>query len=117
MLTEIGKYLRKLRIDHNETLAQMASKLNVTATLLSYVENGKRTIPDKWLNEIPALYHLDQTETLRFQQIGLRTLQTIHTKVESEEDKILALAFARRLSELTNEEKEKLKSVLFTKED
>ena len=42
MITPFGKYLRKLRIDHDEKLKDMAAKLGVTGSYLSAVEIGKR---------------------------------------------------------------------------
>ena len=42
MLTALGKFLRKLRIDNGEILKDMADKLGVTASFLSAVENGKK---------------------------------------------------------------------------
>ena len=37
MLTKFGKELRKIRIEHDEILKDMADKLNVTAAYLSAV--------------------------------------------------------------------------------
>ena len=42
MLTALGRFLRKIRIDRNELLKDMADKLEVSASFLSAVENGKR---------------------------------------------------------------------------
>ena len=39
MLTSLGKFLRKLRIDRGEILKDMADKLGVTVSFLSAVEN------------------------------------------------------------------------------
>ena len=48
MLTSIGKFLRKLRVDHDEILKDMAEKLEVTVSFLSAVENGKKHMPAAW---------------------------------------------------------------------
>ena len=45
MLTSIGRFLRKLRIDQGEILKDMAEKLGVTVSFLSSVENGKKKCP------------------------------------------------------------------------
>ncbi|HAH61855.1 MAG TPA: transcriptional regulator, partial [Treponema sp.] len=45
MLTEFGKFLKKMRIDKSETLAVMAGKLGISAAYLSSIENGTRDIP------------------------------------------------------------------------
>lgn len=42
MITPIGKFLRKLRIDTGEILKDMAEKLHVSPSFLSAVENGKK---------------------------------------------------------------------------
>ena len=44
MITPIGKFLRKLRIDTGEILKDMAEKLHVSPSFLSAVENGKKKI-------------------------------------------------------------------------
>ena len=45
MLTSIGKFFRKLRIDEGEILKDMAEKLGVSVSFLSAVENGKKRMP------------------------------------------------------------------------
>ena len=40
MLTALGKFLKKLRVDRNEVLKDMSARLGVTASFLSAVENG-----------------------------------------------------------------------------
>lgn len=45
MLTGIGKFLRKLRIDNEEILKDMADALGVSSAFLSAVENGRKKMP------------------------------------------------------------------------
>ena len=59
MLTEYGKILRKLRIDKQELLKDMADCLDVSSAYLSAVETGKRRIPANWTERIIRLYRLD----------------------------------------------------------
>ena len=42
MTTNFGKFCRKLRIDNDELLYDMAAKLGVSSAFLSKVENGKK---------------------------------------------------------------------------
>ena len=58
MLTSIGKFLRKLRIDRGEILKDMAEKLDVTVSFLSAVENGRKKMPSSWNARICSLYDL-----------------------------------------------------------
>ena len=64
MLTEFGKILRKLRIDRQELLRDMAKNLEVSSAYLSAVETGKRKIPIDWCSKISTLYKLDP-DTIR----------------------------------------------------
>jgi transcriptional regulator with XRE-family HTH domain len=87
MVTDFGKFCRKLRIDNDELLKDMASKLKVTPSYLSAVEKGKRTIPSDWEQKIAGLYQLDSNH--------LKELFTITT-----------------LNELTYKEKKALEEAL-----
>ena len=63
-VTEFGKFSRKLRIENDELLRDMANKLGVTASYLSAVEIGKRNIPKKWEHIIVNAYQLDNSKAL-----------------------------------------------------
>jgi transcriptional regulator with XRE-family HTH domain len=60
MLTEFGKFTRKLRVDNDELLKYMADKLGVSSSYLSSVETGKRKTPVEWVDKISQLYNLDE---------------------------------------------------------
>ena len=64
MLTKFGKELRKIRIENDEILKDMADKLNVTAAYLSAVENGNRKVPDAWVNTIVTKYNLSDEKLM-----------------------------------------------------
>lgn len=59
MLTRFGRFCRKLRIDNNELLLDMAKRLSVSSAFLSKVENGKSKPPIKWKETIASLYDLE----------------------------------------------------------
>ena len=58
MYTELGKYLRHLRLDNYENMKEMATRLGVSSSFLSAVEVGKKTIPAKWFDLIVKTYNL-----------------------------------------------------------
>lgn len=64
MVTEFGKFCRKLRIDNDEHMVNMAEKLGVTSSYLSAVENGKRKVPEEWFNEISKHYTLTSSQII-----------------------------------------------------
>lgn len=52
MATELGKTLRKIRIDRDELLKDMAEKLDMSPSMLSSIENGTRKPPTGFLCEL-----------------------------------------------------------------
>lgn len=117
MLTEFGKFCRKLRIDHGELLKDMADKLGVTSAYLSAVEVGKRNVPCEWAKKISQLYSLNQDEMKILQQaIANSQLQIkIDLRNKKEEDKALIIAFVREFEDLNENEKNKIKEILLKK--
>ena len=69
MTTELGKFLRKLRIDKNEILLDMANKLGVSPSFLSSVEIGKRQMPPMWNIRICKLYALTDAQKATLEQV------------------------------------------------
>lgn len=61
-LTPFGQYARKLRVDHDEMMKEMAVQLNVTPTYLSAVERGKRNAPYEWIPRMEKAYRLTPAE-------------------------------------------------------
>lgn len=57
-LTEFGRMTRKLRVEHDEYLKDMASHLGVTPAYLSAVERGQRNAPYEWIGRLQAAYGL-----------------------------------------------------------
>jgi toxin-antitoxin system, antitoxin component, xre family len=59
MLTEFGKITRKLRIDNDVLLKDMAGELNISAAFLSKLETGKSKPNLKLADKIKDIYNLD----------------------------------------------------------
>lgn len=116
MLTLFGKFCRKLRIDNGELLKDMAGKLGVTPSYLSAVENGKRNVPHDWLELISNLYSLSGNEknTLRTAVEESQLSMKMEMKDLNNNDKNLIMAFAREFKDLDEENKEKIRKILFS---
>lgn len=67
-MTELGKFLRKLRIGKNEILLDMANKLDVSPFFLSAVEIGKKKMPPMWNVRIRELYTLTNAQQEEFER-------------------------------------------------
>ena len=100
MLTSIGKFLRKLRIDHGEILKDMADKLDVSVAFLSAVENGKKKICD--------LYQLSVVEQEGFTFAIADTEESVEMNLYGAAmcKRELAVLFARKFYDINNEQAE-----------
>lgn len=102
MLTEFGKFCRKLRIDRGELLKDMAGKLNVTSAYLSAVEVGKRNIPESWMDEITSLYTLNESEKSNLMTAADQSARQVKIELDGQSPmhRQVAMVFARKLNEL-----------------
>ncbi len=114
MLTNIGRFLRKLRIDHGEILKDMAEKLGVTVSFLSAVENGKKKMPATWNKKICDIYQLDENQRDAFTSAIANTENSIEINLydTSMGCRELAVSFARKFSEIDDFQVEEIKKIL-----
>lgn len=116
--TPIGKFLRLLRLNNNEILKDMADKLEVSVSLISSVETGKKKASDNLKEKIIEKYSLSNEEIEKLNDAIVRTnireLNEITLKTnnldENRED--LAVAFARCFSNLDDNSTNKIKKIL-----
>lgn len=62
MLTELGKVLRVIRINREINAKDMAMDLSISASYLSAIENGTRSVPDNFLSSLLSIYQLSNIE-------------------------------------------------------
>lgn len=105
MITEFGKALRKLRIDRNEVLKDMADKLQMTSSYLSAIECGKRNIPSDFISRIVDIYRLNEEEIRILHEARDNCIDSIEIKLSGNgrQKRDLALQFARKFDDLDNE--------------
>ena len=105
MVTALGKFCRKMRIDNGELLMDMAKKLGVSAAFLSKVENGKRKPPEDWENKIIELYELNGHMKEEFEDcfFAAKNAESIDIRGLNDENRNLMLSFARKFDSLDKE--------------
>lgn len=116
MITQFGKFCRKLRIDRDELLRDMADILGVTSSYLSAVENGKRNVPKKWVPILTDVYGLDNAQ----QQELIQAIEASEIEKElridlsgyNNEDSRMLKALARKFSDFDDETKAQLMDIL-----
>ena len=114
MLTELGKILRKIRIDRQELLRDMADTLGVSAAYLSAVENGKRKAPVIWAEKIIQSYDLDFDEAKQLRIAHDESQDEIRISLQqiTARQRSTALSFAKALEGLSDDELEKIMKVV-----
>lgn len=68
-MTQLGLFLRQLRMENDELLLDMARKLDTTPSKVSSVEMGKATMPIKWRDIIIKEYGLDREQIRVFDSL------------------------------------------------
>lgn len=114
MLTSIGKFLRKLRIDNEEILKDMAEKLGVSSAFLSAVENGKKKMPEGWSEKLKNLYSFSPEQEEELQKAIIDTNNVIEISLHNASDnhRALAISFAREFDSLDDETSAQLLKLL-----
>lgn len=114
MLTDFGRFLRKIRIDYGEILKDMAEKLDVTASFLSAVETGKRNIPEHWLDKISKIYNLDKSTQHQMKIAATNSVRMIKINLEKSKSnkRETAILFAREFEIIDDETINKIHKLL-----
>lgn len=109
MLSEFGKELRKLRIDHGKTLGDLGEELGVSAAFISALERGK-PVPLDFIGKVISALNLNPTEARRLEAAAARQANEVVVSMAGKDDrtKELTLAFARKLDHMSVEELQKL---------
>lgn len=102
MVNNFGKFCRKLRIDNNELLYDMAAKLGVSSAFLSKVENGKKKPPQEWRNTLAHLYKLNNAQIKELDQYmyEAQNFDSIDISYMGENDRMMMLSFARKFNSI-----------------
>lgn len=117
MLTELGKYLRKLRIDNGQLLKDMADILGISSANLSAVENGKRKPQHKMIEDIIDHYCLSDEEQDKLWDAYSITREEVSLSLENATDKRrdVGLAFARQFDALSSKQMDEILKILHKK--
>lgn len=106
MLTTLGKFLRKVRIDHGEILKNMADHLCVSVSFLSAVENGKKKVPEDWEEKIVRAYQFNDFQRFELQKSIAEANKVVEMNLEGLNAKQVevAVSFARIFPDFTEAE-------------
>lgn len=117
MLTPFGKELRKLRIDREMRLGEMAALLGKSAAFLSAIETGRKNIPDTMIKEIAMRLKLSREEVMRLTSAAADSPVSVRIALSGVDTdaRELAVSFARRFPTFTVQQKQALQKLIFDK--
>ena len=114
MVTVFGKELRKIRLDNDELLKDMATKLDITAAYLSSIENGKKKPTAVFANKICQEYSLSDDAARDLMDAYYRTVEEIAIDAQNMTTKQfdMSLVLARKLNELDSDQIDSILKIL-----
>lgn len=116
MATNYGKILRKIRIDADELLKDMAENVGVSPAFLSAVENGNKSPSEKVTEAIIVKYSLNQQLAAELRLASkddvYSTVVQLDLRGKEAANKNLALSFARQFDSLSDNDVDEIKKIL-----
>ena len=118
IMTDIAKFLKKLRIDNEKNLGDMAEDLGLSAAYLSAIENGKRVAPEELKDLLFQKYRLSEDQKLEFAKLVAESRNKVEIGLAGIQEDILpeyvdtAVMFAHDLSQMNREQLAKVKDFL-----
>lgn len=114
MLTEFGKFVRKLRIDKGVVLGEMAKSIEVSSAYLSAVENGNKNITEQLIKKIVFYFSLNEVIENELRSAAKNSAPSIKLDLRgvAEDERVLVSAFARQVSDLSADQKRSIFDIL-----
>lgn len=96
-LTEFGKAIRKLRIDYDSNLNELATSIGVSSAFLSAVETGKKPVSAELITKIKNALGLSNDEEKLLTHAASQSVDNVVIRTQDAEEAEIALMFARRI--------------------
>ncbi|GBQ55565.1 MULTISPECIES: helix-turn-helix domain-containing protein [Komagataeibacter] len=112
MVTELGKELRKIRIDRDERLMDMADKLGKSSAFVSAIEVGKKSPPPGFEDAVAKIYELASDMVTKLYQAADRARKSFTIEPSSMLGRDTAGLLARRMNELSEEQLNEINEIL-----
>ncbi|WP_421867058.1 helix-turn-helix domain-containing protein [Motiliproteus sp.] len=112
--TLFGRLVRKYRIDHGVVLKDMADGVGVSTAYASAVELGNKNITDAFIQKLVAFFNLQPHESNELRDAAAVSQPTLKINMQgtADQDRELAVSFARKYHDLSSDRKKKLMELL-----
>ncbi|QTG16557.1 helix-turn-helix transcriptional regulator (plasmid) [Agrobacterium tumefaciens] len=112
MLTELGKELRRIRIDHDEKMIEMADKLDKSPAFISSIETGKKSPPSGFEEMVIKVYELAAEAANKIRSAADRSRKAFILEPNNALGRDTAGLMARRLNDLSSSDMEEIRLIL-----
>ena len=119
VMSNLSKFLRKLRIDNDEFLVDMAKTLEISSAHLSSIENGRKTVPADFSEKLKSNYNLTDEQTEELETYIAEANRQVLIDLESIQEKKnfpvyakTAVKFAKELSKLDTSHLDQIQQIL-----
>ncbi|PHP26831.1 transcriptional regulator [Limimaricola cinnabarinus] len=116
MTTEIGKELRKLRIDEDERLLDMSQRLERSSAFISAVERGTKSPPSGFEEIVIKAYRLAGEAADVMRRAADRSRKAFTIEADSPLARDTAGLMARRMDSLSDDELKSIFQILNKKD-
>lgn len=113
-MTGLGKELRIIRIKKDENLYDMATKLGISTSYLSSIENGIRNMSNDLIEKLQEVYQLTETQVQKIKEEADKQKKSVHIDLNglSESQKCMTLYLSRTLDNLNDDKCEEIINIL-----
>lgn len=112
MLTDIGKELRKLRIENDERLLDMAARLEKSPSFISAVEVGKKSPPSGFEEAVISIYRLSLEAAKMLRAAADRSRKAFMLEPNTALGRDTAGLLARRMNTLSDSQLKEIYAIL-----
>lgn len=113
--SSLSLFLKKIRLNNNdETLTEMAKRLNISTSYLSSVENEKRNMTDEMYRSICTLYELTPAQCDEFLYLKILASSRINVDLNSLEPdaKKTTVKFLSNVESLSEEDLARINKII-----
>lgn len=116
--SSFGKEIKKLMVDNDENLIDLARLFDVSIPFVSAVISGKKNVPNGWLEKISTHYKLNLQKQNYLKDLADESKQMLKINLSncSKQQRGLALQLQRNLNNLDETEIKKLMEILGDKD-
>ncbi len=110
-ITELGKELRKLRIELGENLLTMSGTLGVSSAFLSAIEVGRKNPPEGISRKVAEAYGLDEVTTHRLMNAEDASRRSFVLQPKTTDARQTIALLARSLDNLSGPELQRIRDI------